>query len=451
MAGQVTETRRTPQYPRMYFTRTIGGVTTSGDHYSSGGAIGTYPSQITTSYRTGVRGPEDDRSELPTTQIEAIRGYKDEYEEQRYRRSGDNGHPFESTKEELYCTTFQELVDSTGRTYKGHIFPSPTSNTLYSGSRTWIPIPSWNSGWHGSTAIERCRPTTSVANLAAAAAELKRDGLPSFEVTDGFKRRTAIAKGDKPGPSGLLNFEFGWKPLISDVRSVAMGLKNARRHIEQLQRDSGRWVRRRYVFPNEVLLNTTREGSGILAGPTGMGTTFESQIFPFGRSGHLTETLQIERQVWFSGAFSYHLPGGETLVGKAREREYEINYILGTRITPSTLWQIAPWSWLVDWKLNVGTLISNAEAIGSDGLVIRYGYLMCRTTTQRTVTVEGVRSKGGTTLPPATVVYRKTRKQRVVASPYGFGLNPSGFTDRQWTILSALGMTRGPRSLKTTM
>jgi hypothetical protein len=34
------------------------------------------------------------------------------------------------------------------------------------------------------------------------------------------------------------------------------------------------------------------------------------------------------------------------------------------------------------------------------------------------------------------------RKERIKATPFGFGLVDSDFTNRQWAILAALGITR---------
>jgi hypothetical protein len=46
---------------------------------------------------------------------------------------------------------------------------------------------------------------------------------------------------------------------------------------------------------------------------------------------------------------------------------------------------------------------------------------------------------------PISSLYRSERKERWKATPYGFGLNMAGFTDQQWAILAALGMTKSPR------
>jgi len=38
-------------------------------------------------------------------------------------------------------------------------------------------------------------------------------------------------------------------------------------------------------------------------------------------------------------------------------------------------------------------------------------------------------------------------KQRSVATPFGFGLDPGAFSPKQWSIIAALGFSKAPRSL----
>jgi hypothetical protein len=130
----------------------------------------------------------------------------------------------------------------------------------------------------------------------------------------------------------------------------------------------------------------------------------------------------------------------------------EARLLYGLELTPETLWNLAPWSWLVDWFANVGPILSNVSAFQSDNLVLKYGYVM------ENVTRTYARTNWMGVVNPSTTVYVNhparvydkffvETKTRVKATPYGFGLNTTAFTDRQWTILGALGLTRGPKAL----
>jgi hypothetical protein len=174
-------------------------------------------------------------------------------------------------------------------------------------------------------------------------------------------------------------------------------------------------------------------------------TAFRNDLHLFGR-GSLRTTTSSYKRIWFTGAYSYYLSEDTTNLGRYRMYAEKARYLLGFELTAEVLYELAPWSWLIDWFTNLGTLVSNATKLSQDGLVIRWGYLMTEQVNTVTYTLSGVRSHDlRTTLGPSTLTLSTTRKSRVKASPYGFGLNPSSFTARQWSILAALGMTRAPR------
>jgi hypothetical protein len=144
------------------------------------------------------------------------------------------------------------------------------------------------------------------------------------------------------------------------------------------------------------------------------------------------------RRVWFKGAFSYFLDPGSDLVGRFKRYEQLNNQLYGTRLTAEIVWELAPWSWLIDWFTDVQEVISNANALQDDDLVIKYGYLMVHTKTVRTVTSSG--HFYGYPKPVSVAnTYVCERKERFRATPYGFGLDVDAFSPRRWAILSALG------------
>jgi len=124
------------------------------------------------------------------------------------------------------------------------------------------------------------------------------------------------------------------------------------------------------------------------------------------------------------------------------EELYRAQKILGTDLTPETLWNLAPWSWAVDWIMPVGDLIGNLQDMASDGLVLRYGYIMEHSFVSDTYTFQGPTGLPASLVPGSYILSRETKK-RVRATPYGFGLTWSGFSPRQLAILTALGISRG--------
>jgi len=137
----------------------------------------------------------------------------------------------------------------------------------------------------------------------------------------------------------------------------------------------------------------------------------------------------------------------DSLLGKLKEYEFLANQLLGSRITPAVLWELAPWSWLVDWIAEIQNAVTTASLLQSDNLVMRYGYLMRTTVLKRTYTVKGIDfwSYPNNTTYSASI--NMIKKERVKGTPFGFGVDLSSLSGQQWAILGALSLTRAPNIL----
>jgi len=157
-------------------------------------------------------------------------------------------------------------------------------------------------------------------------------------------------------------------------------------------------------------------------------------------SGDVVLTRNVSRNQWFSGAFTYGLPKGDSALSGLHRHYLEAGKLLGTSLTPETLWELSPWSWAVDWFSNTGDVISNLSDWALYGLVMQYGYIMEHTIVSDTYTTTPTGIKGVKSSTPLTFVTEtKTRKR---ANPFGFGVAWNGLNPIQLGILAALGITR---------
>jgi len=121
-------------------------------------------------------------------------------------------------------------------------------------------------------------------------------------------------------------------------------------------------------------------------------------------------------------------------------------------VTPEVLWNLIPWSWAIDWFANVGDVMSNMSSNAVNNLVADYAFVMESSQTVRTETVTtswtGVGSPGGFYYFPAgsasaSVSYETVQtKNRVAASPYGFGVEFGSLSNYQLGVVAALGISR---------
>jgi len=286
----------------------------------------------------------------------------------------------------------------------------------------------------GATAIARCKPTNSPANAFVFLTELYKDKIPHLVGSTIWKAKTGQAR--KATADEHLNLQFGWMPIFNDIKDFLGAVYHADRVLTQFERDAGRNVRRRYRFSSkpvisEEILSPAAVPFGYSGSPTG----------PF---GVITRHTTVSSDVWFSGAFTYHLPSGYDSRNKMERYARRAEYLLGTDMSPAKIWQIAPWSWAVDWFANTGNVISNLTDFASGGLVMRYGYIMETSTVTDIYTNEGSGLFGQKLVLPPFKVETITKK-RYGANPFGFGVVWNGLSPFQLSILAALGISKGSK------
>lgn len=291
----------------------------------------------------------------------------------------------------------------------------------------------------GATAISRCSPVNSHSEVLTSLAETLKDGLPAVPGISTWRDRAAISKG---AGSEYLNAQFGWIPLISDIHDAVGAAKNAAKIMDQFKRDAGRNVRRRYEFPVEKSTEIVRSYSGFGAGTSAglaTGVLQGSHFYNSDESGFYYTERETTRKTWFSGAFTYHMPAQNTQVGRFMSAIQEYDLLFGGVPTPDVLWNLTPWSWATDWFANTGDVLSNISNAALYGQVLRYGYLMEKTTIVDRNHLELPQCKVATKFDS---VVKTTIKRRIQANPFGFGVSFDGLNAYQLSILAALGMTR---------
>jgi hypothetical protein len=279
---------------------------------------------------------------------------------------------------------------------------------------------------NGATGISRSAPTNPAFSLSTSLGELASDGLPMIAGASFFKERAKVCRD---AGSEYLNVQFGWLPLLSDIRGFAAAVKESDKLLSAYRKGSDTKMRKGYQFPSDrVDFSNYRPQGGFQAS-----STYSNLSGPGSLTGY------TERKKWFKGAFRYHIPSSDTQLGKFKRWASYSDHLLGWKVTPETLWNIAPWSWAVDWFTNAGDVMSNISSLGKDGLVMQYGYSMQHSIKETRIFATYNTSEGQTPLNRYQLV---ETKQRRAATPYGFGTNLSTLTSRQIAIIAALGLSR---------
>jgi len=365
----------------------------------------------------------------------------------------DTGHPFKSRVEEQYVSHRRvTLRGLNGAFYQGPVICDTTRLNFLNDkwnavSLSSIALPAVDLN-RGSTAIARSEPTRSSFSLVRAAVEAIRDfpEVPLKALKGSRSRGEAIQNVG----SEYLNVLFGLLPTANDVFTLCQRIVKLSDYIEQYKRDLGRPVRRSYRFPIESSVTASsvqkKQVQDLYANFI-IGNDDQSVYYKSGSNYSVSVQESYSEEYWFKGAFLYYLDPLLENLGKEGQAFAIANQILGLKFDYKTIWELTPWSWFVDWFVNVKDLISVSDKLSSDTLVLQYGYLMRTAVLNLDVSVEGLTPviQGNPTTFSTSV--RITEKERVRSTPYGFGLNTNAFSLQQWAILGALGLTKAPKTL----
>jgi hypothetical protein len=383
------------------------------------------------------------RDELHTYFYQSLRDNR-RYENLTGKRLGtqsDLGGRFESTR----YLTYDAPVDvslhygtpttTIENTYNGKLHAYNYNFPVYPAI---APIPIIDLHAYGNKARDLINPSNPSVDLGQDIGELRSlKNVPSVPLYESFKDRASSFKNirsiPKKGSDEYLNWQFGWAPLVSDIRDAVSTSHKTLKLLRQYERNRGKVIRRRFSFPEVYNLKTTDMGSKT-PDPV-ISSTFYSTY-----QGKLTKTTETIQRTWFSGAFTYYVSPG-LHESKMAKYEAQMNILYGTRLTPKLLWELAPWTWLSDWFIDIGSLINNLQSLVLDGSVMWYGYVMSNQVITDTYSLGGYVLKGAPS-PTLTQSFSSECKQRVRATPFGFGASPNSFNMKQWSILAALGISR---------
>lgn len=271
--------------------------------------------------------------------------------------------------------------------------------------------------------------------------DASRSFKDKYEVMGGNRRTFHMSP--KKVANAFLNQQFGWIPFLSDIGKFHKAFSNTHKYMSRMTHGNDKWKVYRRELVNETVSTQIYEGS-------------DWKVIPFGQfhESHLTDGKPPVFEVWedqstlvtSSGRFKWYRPEFDWALHPELAKSSPWNDVMkqmrmyGVRVSPSNVWRATPWTWLVDWGLNVGQNIDRLQEFVQDGVVSQYLYVMAHS-------IRTLRFKQ--TIPftsgPITLEYRRILdvKQRTPAgSPYGFGTSWDSLTPRRIAILGALGISR---------
>lgn len=316
-------------------------------------------------------------------------------------------------------------------------------------------------GEYYTRGILRTRPGRPEASLGQFLAELRdfpsvpgrsllralrgvplRGVVPSIRTEMNYFRRAARASGEE-----YLNFVFGWKPFVQDLQAFYTLCKGIDASIQKLVDENRKNIRRRTSFGTSTVVVPSVAGAGhgswnqpmVSCGgysvpPSGTGVTSVSRV---------TKTTT---RTWFVAGYRYHIPNTTSWLWKGRA----VAALFGAFPTPELLWNVTPWTWLIDWFEDVGSLAGYFSPTAVDALVTRYAFTMrttriveeCVANTRLDPAATSNRQWSGCAGVLRTLRTRVTKQRGTGWAPFGTSQNLPSLNAKQVAILAALGLSR---------
>lgn len=286
----------------------------------------------------------------------------------------------------------------------------------------------------GTTGFNRTLPNKPQADVAQFLAEAHK--LPTgFELLQMKKNASEYRERflNKAG-SDYLNLEFGWKPFLNDIIKAVKSFVEFGEGAAQFERDSGKIVHRRTKLDTVE----TPRGSYSQLGygwPVGPNALYKAP-------GTFTLQAFQTQEAWFVAAYRYYVQPSNIAYGIPRGYQL-LSHMYGLRIDPALLWELAPWSWMLDYAGNIGDVLENFSAFSNDNLVALRAYLMVMTTVRYEYTLVGLQfADEANTIVDSSMSAKAITRVRVEGGPYGFGYNQGSLSPKRVAILAALGLSR---------
>jgi len=281
----------------------------------------------------------------------------------------------------------------------------------------------------GALAILHNKPDYVLADMGQTLAELKREGLPSANLLSTFRDRSPRSVG-----KDHLNYQFGWKPIIQSVYDLANSISTADKQWAVYLSNAEKLLRREYQFPVDRSIEITDVALGGSVYPILPGGLCSGQNSQLVRTRELTTTRR------FSAAYMYFVPGRSRVENPAIRKVLQYQAQYGLEIDPQLLWELSPWSWLIDWFLPIGDFVDSVSSLTLGNMALPWAFISEHTIVRDTYTRPGATLLGGGGVGKLEVVY--DYKRRIPASPLGFGLSWADLSPKQLSLLAAIGITR---------
>lgn len=303
---------------------------------------------------------------------------------------------------------------------------------------------------YGNRAYKALRPKQAVGSLAQSIIEmrdlpkqLRQTAELNLKAAHTFTRVEAKKKGLTLADYGSshLAVQFGWKPLLDELRNIVKVCRDFDKLVETRKRQNAKPVEKR--FAEDEVVSVSLLGQETAQHHNFCTPNLVDAARPWARlgsGGKLTVSRVRTMKQWYEGKFKVYWPEFDTTSRSTGTELNQLATLLGLRPDPVLLWKVTPWSWMVDWFADVSAGLQRLQDNLDDSVAAEYFYLMRRASDSYRFDVEVFTNSG---VVSCQFTREITVKQRQGGeSAFGFSPRPGGLTGFQQGILAALAINR---------
>lgn len=193
-------------------------------------------------------------------------------------------------------------------------------------------------------ALSRVNPSRPVVDVGQFIGELKDAPKMIFQIGDLLRKihkakllKKAYVPTKEDIAGGYLGWVFGWEPLISDLVKLLDFSEAVDNRIRELEALKAGDLRRTYTAMDTEHLYTTNP---VFLGPS------------YAAVASIRYESRIQAKKWVRVRYK---PSAATLRMLGDDlRDQARSLVFGHNLHYSTLWELMPWSWLIDWFTTAG-------------------------------------------------------------------------------------------------
>jgi len=306
------------------------------------------------------------------------------------------------------------------------------------------------------TLLPGIRPVTSlpvslyeigdIAHMATLARDIAHNIRDLEAFWDAFNRELNRSKiyrypGNLPlmrwlglGANWYLNDEFNIKPLLSDIAALQRGLRDSQMALRQLLTNANKPQLKHFHAPIEEFAEEHSLWDGTIV-----------PSYLVGGQGARRDVVYPTRLFAATIEYSYTIP-------EMSEGEYALNALwdrLGFNMNPALIWKAIPWTFVVDWVVNVSELLDQFKLRAIQPKT-RIRQFCCSHHVVRDITTyfsSGISATSGNA--ELTLSYHADAYKRIVIRAADFLLRSvslTGMNPKEFTLIAALALSKLKRA-----